>query len=296
MTKKKIQLLGEQLGSHMSESAGANRTASDRYEGFIPSESSTGQMSLDRIMEDDQQPRKHYDKQALADFAEHLKSHGVQQPIQLRWNDQHQKWMIVYGHRRYRAAKLAGMSTIPCIFTDGELDESTIRVRQLVENCQREDLTPLEMARAMQDLIAITGWSYRQVGKELGVSYTTVGRSMDLLKLPEDLQDRVERGDLAPSVAIDVLRIKDTARQSKIGHAISVGKLNRRDATEYINEELASDENLPSSRTRRMSKPNQILVQNSKIIVYRSQHADDREVHRELSRVLEQLEVEMTLA
>ena len=296
MTNKKTQRLGKTLGGHMSESAGANQITADRFKGFLPSESASGEMSLDRIMEDDRQPRRHYDEQALADFARHLKTHGVQQPIQLRWNEQHDRWMIVYGHRRFRAAKLAGMQTIPCIFADEHLEESTIRIRQLVENCQREDLTPLEMARAIRDLLSMTGWTYRQIGEELGFSHVTVSRNLDLLKLPDDLQQKVEHGDLAPSVAIDVLRIKDAARQSKIGQAISAGRLNRRDAAAYIDAALESEDGTPPSTAGRLSKPNQILAQNSKIIVYRSRHADDREIHRELSRVLEQLEINMTLA
>lgn len=296
MTKKKTQLLGKQLGSHMIESAGASQSTADRFEGFIPSKSASGEMSLDRIMEDDQQPRKSYDQQALADFAQHLESHGVQQPIQLRWHQQHQKWMIVYGHRRFRAAKLAGMRTIPCIFSDEHLDESTIRVRQLVENCQREDLTPLEMGRAIHDLVSITGWSYRRIGEELGFSHVTVSRHLDLLKLPEDIQQKVEQGELAPSVAVDVLRIKDTARQSRIGQTISAERLNRQDAAAYISAAIESEDDRPPSKHRDVSRPNQILAQNAKIIVYRSRHADDREIHRELSRVLEQLEINMTLA
>ncbi|GAB5440083.1 MAG: hypothetical protein Fues2KO_04320 [Fuerstiella sp.] len=293
MTQKKTQLLGKQLGSHMSESAGISASTSDRFAGFIPSESATGAMSLDRIMEDDQQPRKHYDQQALKDFAEHLKSHGVQQPIQLRWNEQHQKWVIVYGHRRFRAARLAGMNSIPCIFTDEQLDEPTIRIRQLVENCQREDLTPLEMARAIQDLVMITGWTHRRIGDELGFSHVTIGRHLDLLKLPDDLQQKVESGELAASVAIDVLRIKDAAGQSKVGRAISEGRLNRRQAAELVDAAVTDADS--RSAVRRTKKPSEILAQNSTIIVYRSRLADDREVHQELQQVMKQLETNMAL-
>ena len=83
MSKSKQARLISQLGSQMAESAGGSVANDDRFAGFTPSDIASGEMALDRIMEDADQPRKTYDQQALKDFAENLKSHGIQQPIQL---------------------------------------------------------------------------------------------------------------------------------------------------------------------------------------------------------------------
>ncbi len=286
--RKKLDLVNK-LGGHMTESAGGVHDSEDRYKGFIPSDVANGEMAIDRIMEDEEQPRKTYDEQSLRDFAEHLKSHGVQQAIQLRWSDKDQKWLIVYGHRRYRAAKLAGFKTIPCTFSSEDVDESTIRVRQLVENCQRQDLAAMEMARAIASLAEITGWSHRRMGQELGFNHATIGRYLDLLKLPEDLQERVDRGELAPSVAVDVLRLKSVAQRRAVGIEIAEQKLNRAKAKQRIDDAL--DLTTSNSGKSRTPAPHELLIQTANVTVYRRPDAADSDIRSELLKVIEQLTV-----
>ena len=286
MSKSKHARLISELGNQMAESAG-RQAVDDRYAGFTPNDSATGSMALDRIAEDVDQPRKTYDEESLREFAEHLKTHGVQQPIQLRWNESLDKWLIVFGHRRYRAAKLAGLASIPCTFADEDLDESTIRVRQLVENCQREDLAPMEMSRAIAALSELTQWSNRRIARELGFNPATIGRYLGLLEIPEDLQQRVDQGELAPSVAIDVLRIKDQAKRKSVGKEIADQRLTRSQAKERITAELS-----PTPEKRSAPVEKQLLSQTLNVAVYRNPQVSDAIIYNELMRITSQLDPE----
>lgn len=293
MSKK--ELLKSRLGMNMAESAGRTVSPDDRFTGFVPSEIANGEMALDRIMEDDEQPRKTFDDTALSELAENLRSHGVQQPIQLRWSSKHSKWMIVYGHRRYRAALLAGLETIPCTFTDEDIDESTLRVRQLVENCQRENLKAMELARGIDALGQLTGWSNGRIADELGMSKSSVGRYLDLLVLPEDLQVRVDSGELAFSVAAEVSRLKSASAQRRIGHEIADHKLSRDVAKARIRSAAESPEAKNRTRPVGRKRPTEILHQSANMVIYRSPDASEVELRSELKRVIRQLEVELSL-
>ena len=291
MSNKKAKLIGK-FGEHMNESAGTEQPSDDRFEGFIPNGAATGEMTIDRIMEDADQPRKSFDEESLKGLAENIKSHGVQQPIQLRWSDEHSKWLIVYGHRRFRASKLAGMATIPCTFIGDDVSESTIRVRQLVENCQREDLAPMEMARAIKSLCGLTQWSNRRMAQELGVDHRTIGRHLELLKLPEDLQATVDRGELAASVAIDVLRIKDQTQQSDIGREIAKNRLTRSQAKQRIDQEVTRTAEERDAAP--VAQKHELLTKNANITVYRHPDCPDISVKSELMALANSLSSDTT--
>jgi ParB family chromosome partitioning protein len=272
----------------MHESAGHDAAANDRFRGFVPSEIAAGEMDLERIIEDAGQPRKTYHDEALRGLAENIKTHGVQQAIQLRWSEVHGKWLIVYGHRRYRAAKLAGLTTIPCTFAKDDLDETTIRIRQLIENCQREDLAPMEMARAMEALSTATGWSNRRLGEELGISHVTIARYRDLLELPQAVQQQVTEKKLAPSVAVEVLRIEDPEKQAEVGRAIATEGLNRSQAKARI--DAAADRSQAPVASRPREK--ELLTQTVNIAIYRNPDVNDLQIQKELLAAAAQLDVE----
>jgi ParB family transcriptional regulator, chromosome partitioning protein len=278
MSSKQAKLMSS-LGQNIAESSGA-APSSDRYTGFAPSETASGEMMLDCIMEDENQPRKHYDEQSLKDFAEHLKIHGIQTPIQLRWSEERNKWLIVYGHRRYRAARIAGFKTVPCSFASDDTDESTIRIRQLVENCQREDLGPMEMAVAIDALSKLTKWNSRRLGEELGMSHVSITRYRNLVQLPEEIQHQVRNGELAPSVAMDLLKIKDATKQKNMGRKIAQHKLNRQQARQHIVAE--ADPSVSGTVARPIARQKEILTQNNNIAVYRNPDVSDFQIQKEL--------------
>ncbi len=139
------------------------------------------EMDIDRVVADPAQPRRTFDNAELKRLAGSIEKHGVMQPISVRWSDESSQWIIIDGERRFRASKMASKQSIPCVFDETLSDEPTIRIRQLVANCQREDLLPIEQARAFKALMELAGWSGQQLANEINVSKATVSKSLAML-------------------------------------------------------------------------------------------------------------------
>ena len=155
MANKEERGLGKSFAELLEDTGDAftNTYASGRREMFTYTEEerkNAEEMPLDRIYPNPNQPRKNFDDQALRELADSIKKHGVIMPIVV--NDDHNgKYMIIAGERRYRATKLAGLSTIPVIILN--YTEREIKEISLIENLQREDLNPIEAAVAMKQLM-----------------------------------------------------------------------------------------------------------------------------------------------
>ena len=184
-------------------------------------------IKLDQIVPDPNQPRKEFDPAELADLAESLKARGQLQPIRVRWDEAAGKWVIIAGERRFRAAQLAGLPTLVCIEATKPQTEDDILEDQLVENCLRDDLKPVEQARAFRTLMDRRGWSYRQLGAALNLSSAHITRSMALLNLPGDLQEQVDPGAVPASAAAEVAKIEDDAARRDLVGKIAAGELTR---------------------------------------------------------------------
>jgi ParB family chromosome partitioning protein len=191
-------------------------------------------VELDRIVPDPDQPRKEFDPGPLQDLAASLKARGQLQPVRARYDPASDRWVIIAGERRYRAAALAGLPSLVVIEAKGDPTPEDILEDQLVENCLREDLKPIEQARAFRALIDRRGWSYRQLSEHLHVAPASVARALALLELPEDLQGKVEAGELAPSVAYQVSRIDDPAAQREVADRVVSEGLSRAEAVEEV--------------------------------------------------------------
>jgi ParB family chromosome partitioning protein len=139
---------------------------------------------LDRIVADPNQPRGEFDADALERLAGSLRQRGQLQPIRVRWDEANQQYVIVIGERRWRAAKLAGMESMACIVVPGTATPEEILEDQLVENCLREDLKPIEQARAYQSLMHRLGLSQRALAEKLDVRLGQIMQSLNLLELP----------------------------------------------------------------------------------------------------------------
>ena len=129
---------------------------------------------LDRIAVDPDQPRDEFEPEALARLAESLKARGQLQPIRVRWDEGSSAYVIVCGERRWRAAGMAGLSGLECIVMDAPVGTDELLALQLVENLMREDLKPIEQAKAFRSLMDQHGWSTHRVAGELGVSQNHV--------------------------------------------------------------------------------------------------------------------------
>jgi ParB family transcriptional regulator, chromosome partitioning protein len=155
----------------------------------MATEMATQNLPLDKIRTNDNQPRKTFYQESLEELAASIKERGVLQPITVRPLSGKDAgfYEIVMGERRYRASIMAGLATIPAVVKS--LNDEEAATDALLENFQREDMNPIEKARAVQGLLQFM--SYEKVSKTLGVSETTVRRMLELLELPIQIQQEL---------------------------------------------------------------------------------------------------------
>ena len=147
--------------------------------------SSINEVELAKIIANPNQPRRTFDQEALKELADSIKAHGVISPITLRKNDDG-SYMIIAGERRFRAAKLAGLNTIPAYIRTAK-DEQVMEWA-LIENIQREDLDAIEIALAYQRLIDDYNLTQERMSERVGKKRATVANYLRLLKLPAEIQ------------------------------------------------------------------------------------------------------------
>jgi ParB family chromosome partitioning protein len=167
------------------------------------------------------QPRRYFDEETLQELAGSIRERGVLQPVLVRpWEDG--RYGLVAGERRWRAAQLAGLQTIPALVSP--YDDLAALEAALIENMAREDLNPVEEARACATLVQDLGLSYREIGARLGCHKSVVSNLMRLLQLPEEILELLERGELSEAHGRALLMIKDPqARQQLARAAIEQG-------------------------------------------------------------------------
>lgn len=192
------------------------------------------EIRLDRIVADPNQPRTEFDPDALQRLAASLKQRGQLQPIRVRWDDALDRYVVVVGERRWRAAGLAGLSSIACVVAAGTPGPEELLEDQLIENCLREDLRPIEQAKAFRTLLTRLGISQRQLAERLQVSPPTITRALALLELPDSIQTSVEAGEIAPHTAYEISKIEDAATQVEVAVQAAQGRLRRDDMREMV--------------------------------------------------------------
>jgi len=243
----KLDQLRQMGGRNVAESTGASRAEGlpagldlsqsagmpARLVGLVK-EKDAARIPVNRIVRDESQPREEFDEESLARLAESLQSKGQLQPIRVAWDEGRGAYVILMGERRWRAAGRAGLSELSCIIHEGHLDEADRLSLQLVENALREDLRPIEQAKSYRRLMDARGWSTRQLADELSIGQTSVVRALSLLDLPEGVQGRVERGELAPSVAAEVAKLRDAETQERVAQAAVAEDLRRDEVAELV--------------------------------------------------------------
>ena len=162
-------------------------------------------VSVDEISPNPAQPRIRFDDEALEELAASLKEVGVLQPIVVTPGES--GYVLIAGERRWRAARRAGLHVIPAVLR-GSAGDSTL-VEALVENVQRQDLTPLEEAHAYQELLENYGMTQEQVASRVGKSRPTISNTLRLLQLPDDVQALVDGGELSAGHARALVGLED---------------------------------------------------------------------------------------
>lgn len=173
-------------------------------------------LPIDNIVANPRQPRKAFDDNSLHDLSLSLKRSGVLQPVVVRRHGQ--QFQIVVGERRWRAAKMAGLSHIPAVIREAT-DAETLELA-LVENLLREDLNPMEEAEAYQRLLTEFAWTQEELGQRVGKDRSSVANCLRLLKLPELIQADLRTGRLTMGHARALLALASPADQLKLREEI----------------------------------------------------------------------------
>lgn len=176
------------------------------------------------------QPRKIFEETALQELADSIKNHGVIQPIIVKENEG--RYVIIAGERRWRASRLAGIKTIPCVvknYTEREISEIAI-----IENLQREDLNPIESAKAIKNLINQYDLTQDEVADKIGKSRPAVANTLRLLALPDNIISLVENNKITAGHARALLSVEDSAKQKEIALSIIENDLTVRDVENLI--------------------------------------------------------------
>ncbi len=240
---------------------------------------------IDQIVEDPDQPRRGYDEESLAGLAESIRRYGIINPITVRLLPDGETYQIVTGERRWRAAQIAGLTAIPCIVKQIDLDAVT--TEQLIENLQREDLAPIDKARALKNLKESRKLTNRELSQLLGLSERTIGIWLGLLELPEEVGEQViavsgrpPAGSITESHARSLLELDDPELQARVAEKIR-------------DEELTSGETAALVRTLRdePDRADEILEQPAEQVLAASDVRGPALEVRRFRRYLEGLDV-----
>lgn len=180
-------------------------------------------LSLDRI-DEERQVRENANDDGLAYLAASL-TKGQLQPVRVR--PRSSRYLVIAGHRRVRAARLAGLPTIAAIVDRRDLTTADVLIQQLAANLARKALKPVETALGIQRILAETGASLTDVAGMLDLSVATVSRLMALLSLPPEIQHKVESGAIPASTAYEIAKVSDVAKQHELSQLAAKGELKR---------------------------------------------------------------------
>ncbi len=216
-------------------------------------ESQVQNVNIDLIIPNRFQPRLSFDEKALNELAESIKQHGIIQPLIVR--QLADRYEIIAGERRYKAAILAGLSTVPVIVTN--LSDSKSAEVALVENIQRKNLSSIEEALSYKRKIDKDNLTQEQLAKLLGLSQSTVANRLRLLNLSNEVQDALLKEKISERHARSLLQISDKNKQNELLNRIITERLTVRQLDEIIKKELSSPstyaEEVPSNLEQPLS-------------------------------------------
>ncbi len=242
--KDKKRAMGRGLGAILSaeSKASINSATDEGAEKFV---GNIVEISIEDIYPNATQPRTYFDEKALNDLAQSITTLGVIQPITLRKDGG--KFEIISGERRFRASKLAGLQTIPAyirLVNDQELLEMA-----LVENIQREDLDPIEIALTYQRLLEEIGLTQENLSQRVGKERSTITNSIRLLRLNPDVQNAIRSGEISAGHGRAIISLEDSESQDTLFQKILKDGLNVRQA-----ESAASQLKNPNAKASKSQK------------------------------------------
>lgn len=209
-------------------------------------------LPLREIEPDPEQPRKKFDEEALSGLAASIQENGLLQPIAVRPKRIGTGYLIIAGERRWRAARLAGLTEVPVLIKD--VTDEQAAALALIENLQREDLDPIEVAEGCRQLIEKYGLTQETAARRLGKSRSAVTNSLRLLGLPEDVRARVSDGTLSAGHAKVLLGLPEPDLIRAAAQEITERGLNVRQ-TEALCKKLARPPKPPRPKPDAFTRP-----------------------------------------
>ncbi|MBO4268693.1 MAG: ParB/RepB/Spo0J family partition protein [Bacteroidaceae bacterium] len=179
--------------------------------------SSISEIPLDRIHANPNQPRREFDEESLRELSDSIREIGIIQPITLRKQSDNE-YQIIAGERRFRAAVMAGLNTIPAYIRTA--DDENVMEMALIENIQREDLNSMEVALACQHLLEVYDMTQEQLSGRIGKNRATIANYIRLLKLPAEIQMAIKEKEIDMGHARALLGIDDPVKQLRLFHEI----------------------------------------------------------------------------
>lgn len=236
-----------------------------------PDENSIQYIGIDRIKPNANQPRKSFSEEKINELASSILEHGLIQPIVVRACDG--GYEIVAGERRYRAARVAGLKTIPCLLRT--LSDEQNMLLAIIENVQREDLNPIEEATAISQMIDMYGLTQEQVSKSISKSRPYITNSLRLLKLPETIREAITAGALSAGHARAILSIGNEIRMHALAQRVIAEGLSVRE-TERLAGETKTAKARPAKRKPARSRDAEIIEEELKALLGTKVYIKDR--------------------
>ena len=219
-------------------------------------EESVVTLALDEIVPNPLQPRQVFDGAGLEELAQSIGRHGVLCPLTVR--RQGGRYELVAGERRLRAARMAGLERVPCLVLDVDGEQSGLLA--LVENLQRQDLDFLEQARGIARLIDRYGLTQEECARQLGKSQSAVANKLRLLKLPEDVLEKLRAAELTERHGRALLRLADDETRRKALDHIIARQMTVPAADSYIDSLLEQQKRPAPTRTRLVLKDVRVFL------------------------------------
>ncbi len=226
-----------------------------------------GQISLldvNLIKPNNNQPRKTFNDEKTEELAKSIENYGIIQPIIVR--SVKEGYEIVAGERRWRAARKASLKKVPCLIR--ELDEKQNMLFSIIENMQREDLNPIEEAKALQELVSVYGFTQEDISRNVGKSRPYVTNALRLLRLPEGIQEMLVNQLLSSGHARAILAVKDEKTQMDLAKHAVRENLSVRELERIVNKKISGLANpKPKSKERVDAKQIKSIEEELKSIV-----------------------------
>ncbi len=200
-------------------------------------------VDISLLMPNSYQPRKAYNEESLKELAASIKEYGILNPILVIQKGN--SYEIISGERRMRAAKMAGLTKVPVLVKNFE--ESKLKELALIENIQRENMSPIEEAQAYKDVISAKEISEQQLGEMVGKTPTTISNKLKLLALPQNIQDALMKRRISERHAKSLLSITDEAKQKELLERVINERLSVKELDEIINEKTVTEEEIKSA-------------------------------------------------